>query len=377
MQSFDFQPSTRVIFGENAIDHLGELTKELGGQRAVLVSDPGLVKTGCVERAITALTEASIESVVFQEIEENPTTKHVGKGLQFAQEQGPIHVIIALGGGSAMDSAKGINFLLTNGGKIEDYWGIGKASKPMLPSIGIPTTAGTGSEAQSFALIEKEDTHQKMACGDLKARFKTVILDPTLLQTLPRKVAAVTGIDAISHAIESFVSMKRNAISQMFSKEAWKLLSENYQAFISDRQNLEAAGNMLLGAHFAGNAIENSMLGAAHACANPLTAHFDMTHGIAVGLMLPHVIKFNAETVNGFYDELAETTGLKSGAESLVARITELFEMDHLPLRLRDCHISETEIPELAQEAAQQWTGKFNPRPVGEKELLELYEKAF
>ena len=135
----------------------------------------------------------------------------------------------------------------------------------------------------------------------------------------------------------------------MFSKKAWKLLSENYEIFLSDSSNLEAAGNMLLGAHLAGHAIENSMLGAAHACANPLTAHFDLTHGVAVGLMLPHVIKFNAETVNGHYDELAETAGLKAGSESLAARISALFEMNDLPVRLRDCHISETELPGLAE----------------------------
>lgn len=377
MQEFDYNPATRVIYGENAIDQLGELTKELGATKALLVTDPGLAKTGYVGKALTALKKALIDSAVFQGVTENPTTRQVESGVQFAQKNGPIDIIIGLGGGSSMDCAKGINFLLTNGGKMEDYWGFGKATKPMLPSIGIPTTAGTGSEAQSFALIAKEDTHQKMACGDHKARFKTVILDPTLLQTVPRKIAAVTGIDAISHAIESFVSTKRNPVSQMFSKEAWKLLSENYQVFILDQQNLAAAGGMLLGAHLAGNGIENSMLGAAHACANPLTAHFDMTHGAAVGLMLPHVIKFNAETVNGFYDELAETAGLKSGSESLVVQITELFEMSHLPVRLRDCHISETELPELAEEAAEQWTGKFNPRSVGETELLELYRQAF
>ncbi len=377
MQTFDYNPTIKVIFGENTIDQLGQLAKVLGAKKALLVSDPGLAKGGHVERAVQCLRRSSLESVVFQGVIENPTTGQVESGVQFAQENGPIDIIIGLGGGSSLDCAKGINFLLTNGGKMEDYWGFGKAKKPMLPAIGIPTTAGTGSEAQSFALIAKEDTHQKMACGDIKARFRTVILDPNLLRTVPRNVAAVTGIDAISHAIESFVSMKRNAFSQMFSKEALKLLSENYRAFISDRQNLAAAGKMLLGAHLAGNAIENSMLGAAHACANPLTAHFDMTHGAAVGLMLPHVIRFNAETVNGFYDELAETAGLKSGAEGLAARITELFEMDHLPVRLRDCHISETELPELAEEAAEQWTGKFNPRPVGETELLELYRQAF
>lgn len=375
----DYRSTTRVIFGESTIEQVGKLAQELGGKRALLVTDPGLIQTGHVEKAVAALQSESIESVVFQDVEENPTTKHVESGVQFAKEQGQIDVIIGLGGGSAMDCAKGINFLLTNGGEIEDYWGFGKAAKPMLPSIGIPTTAGTGSEAQSFALISHEETHQKMACGDLKARFKTVILDPTLLKTVPEKIAAVAGIDAISHALESFVSTKRNPISQMFSKEAWKLLSDNYQAFISDPQDFEAAGSMLLGAHLAGNAIENSMLGAAHACANPLTAHFDITHGIAVGLMLPHVIKFNSATVNGLYAELAVTARLKgdSGAESLAARVTELARRNELPVRLQDCRIRESHLHDLAEDAAQQWTGKFNPRPVGEAELLELYRKAY
>ena len=151
MQSFDFQSSTRVVFGENALDQLGTLTKELGGRRVLVVTDPGIIRSGIVERAIDSLKVARLEAFVFDGVAENPTSRHVANGTQFAKDQEGIDLLIGLGGGSAMDCAKGINFILTNGGQMEDYWGVDKATKPMLPSIGIPTTAGTGSEAQSFA----------------------------------------------------------------------------------------------------------------------------------------------------------------------------------------------------------------------------------
>lgn len=273
MSPFDFQPSTRVLFGENAIAQLGKVTRECGGRRVLLVTDRGLIKAGHVERALDFLQKENLEVFLFTDLEENPTSQHVESGVRFAREKDPIDLIVALGGGSAMDCAKGINFLFTNGGKMEDYWGFGKAAKPMLPSIGIPTTAGTGSEAQSYALIMHPQTHRKMACGDIKARFTAVILDPTLLTSVPRAVAAVTGIDAVSHAIESFVCTRANAMSRMFSKEAWRLLESNFIESLNNPANLTAQGNMLLGAHLAGMAIENAMLGAAHACANPLTAH--------------------------------------------------------------------------------------------------------
>lgn len=378
MQPFDFNPTTRVCFGENSLDQLGELTRESGAKFVLIVTDPGVAKAGHVAKAAASLENESIQSVVFDEVHENPTTQHVAKGVEFAQAHSPIDLIIGLGGGSAMDCAKGINFILTNGGKMEDYWGSGKAAQPMLPSIGIPTTAGTGSEAQSYALITDPKTHQKMACGDIRARFRTVILDPSLLTTVPADVVVVTGVDAISHAIESFVSTKSNMISRMFARQAFKLLIENFESYIKEPKDLNAAGNMLLGANLAGSAIENSMLGAAHACANPLTAHFDIPHGKAVGMMLPHVVRFNAVEVNGDYSALAAIAGTEgTGSEGLADKLTGLLNTHNLPARLRDCHISETELPDLAEEAAQQWTGKFNPRTVGVEDLLELYRKAY
>jgi alcohol dehydrogenase len=381
MQNFDFNFQTHTIFGENTIDQLGELAGEFG-RRALLVTDPGIAKAGHAERAVAALEMAAIEAFVFQDVVENPTTRHVEAGVRFTKDHTPIDVIIALGGGSVMDCAKGINFILTNGGKMEEYWGFGKARNPMLPSIGIPTTAGTGSEVQSYALISHAETREKMACGDKKARYRVVILDPVLLTTAPKKVAAIAGIDAISHAIESYVCTKRNPFSQMFAREAWRLLTKNYEIVLSDSENITAWGNMLLGAHFAGTAIEHSMLGAAHACANPLTARYGITHGIAVGLMLPHVIRFNGQAVNGYYGDLLLTAGgsrpLRSSAAELLAdRIFDLKNIAGLSQRLRDLQVDEKTLPQLAEAAAKQWTAKFNPRPVGEKQLLQLYEQAF
>lgn len=375
LSRFDFQPTTRVIFGENTITQIGLLSSELNGRRVLLVTDAGLLRSGHVERALHFLKKEFCEVFTFSEVAENPTTRHVENGVRFAKENAPIDLIIGFGGGSAMDGAKGINFLLTNGGKMEDYWGVDKAAKPMLPSIGIPTTAGTGSEAQSFALIAQEKTHIKMACGDKKARFRAVILDPSLLVTVPKKVAAVTGIDAISHAIESYVCTKRNPISQMFAREAWRLLESNFEIILNEPKNLAAQGNVLLGAHFAGLAIENSMLGAAHACANPLTATYGMVHGIAVGLMLPHVIRFNGQAVAALYGELASLT--KNPTSDLRESVVQLKAAAGLPQQLCECGVEKSALPELAKAAAAQWTAKFNPRPISEIELMKLYEAAF
>ncbi len=365
-----------MVFGPGSLARLGELTRELGGQRVLLVTDPGLKAAGHPARALEALRGAGLEAFLFDGVEENPTTRQVHAGLAFARQH-RIDFLVAVGGGSSMDCAKGINFLYTNGGQMIDYKGFGKASRPMLPSIGVPTTAGTGSEAQSYALIADEKTHLKMACGDRKVAFKIAILDPEVTVSQPALVTAVTGIDALTHAVESFVSTRRTPLSQAFSREAWRLLESNFEQVLRAPGDVNARGLMQLGANLAGLAIENSMLGAAHACANPLTAHYGLTHGIAVGILLPHVIRYNSPVVGG----LAHETGLVNGdgataGEALARRITDLMRGAGLPTRLSACSVSPGIFTVLAEEAAQQWTGKFNPRPVSEADLLALYEAA-
>jgi alcohol dehydrogenase len=378
--AFDYHSPTRVVFGAGSLARLGELAREIGGTRALVVTDPGLEQAGHPQRAVEVLRASDVQVFVFDQVEENPSSHHVEEGLAFARPCG-IDVIVSVGGGSAMDCAKGINFLLTNGGHIADYKGFGKAARPMLPSIGVPTTAGTGSEAQSYALIADDKTHMKMACGDRKAAFCVAILDPELTVSQPARVAAVTGIDALSHAVEAYVTSCRNPLAQMFAREAWCLLEENFEKVLQSPTDLDARGSMQVGAFLAGTAIENSMLGACHACANPLTAHYGMTHGIAIAILLPHVVRFNASAVGALYTDLANEAGLMNGdssfaAESLAARIVELRHLAGLPESLSDCGVSRGILPVLADEASQQWTARFNPRPVTDAELLRLYEAA-
>jgi alcohol dehydrogenase len=377
---FDYHPLTRVVFGAGTLDQLGTLARELGGNRVLVVTDPGLEAAGHPQRSLDLLKGAGLDAFLFDGVEENPTTRHVEEGLALARKHG-IDLLVAVGGGSSMDCAKGINFLLTNGGRMTDYKGFGRAARPMLPSIGVPTTAGTGSEAQSYALIADDKTHLKMACGDRKAAFKIAILDPEVTVSQPARVTAITGIDALSHAVESYVTTRRNPLSQTFAREGWRLLEANLETALREPGNLAARGAMQLGAHFAGLAIENSMLGAAHAGANPLTAHYGLTHGIAVGILLPHVIRFNAAAAGAWYGDLTHDVGLANGdegaaAEALARRLADLMRAAGLPATLTECGVSPGILPLLAEEAAQQWTGRFNPRPVGEAELLALYEAA-
>lgn len=380
---FDFDPRTRVLFGAGMLSRLSQEVIGYGGTRVLLVSDKGLKEVGHESRAVKILSDAGLHVEVFDEVHPNPTTLDIELGTAFAKDQ-QIDFIVGLGGGSSMDCAKGINFLLTNGGRMQDYHGVGKATKPMLPMIAIPTTSGTGSEAQSYAVIADPDTHMKMACGDKKAAARLAILDPELTVTMPKAVTAVTGIDAISHALESFVTTKRGPVSSLFGRQAWQLLNNSFIQVLTDPHDIDARGAMLLGAHLAGSAIENSMLGATHSLANPLSAHFGLTHGVVIGILLPHVIRFNAEVpdVRKLYGILAADVGLckesdPSAGQHLAKRVQDCVRTAELPTALIDCDVDEMLIPVLAQEAAKQWTAQFNPRPVDPISLEKLYRCAF
>ena len=384
LAAFDHHPRTRLVFGVDSLDRIGELGRDLGLKKVLLVTDPGIVQAGHPARAVNILQTAGLAVTIFDKVEENPTTKCVGECVEAARRAG-IDSFIAIGGGSAMDTAKGCNFILTNGGRMQDYWGIAKATKPMLPFIAIPTTAGTGSECQSFALIADEKTHEKMACGDPKAAAKIAVLDPKLTLSQPMRVTACTGIDAIAHVVETAVTKRRNAFSLMCAHEGFKLTVPNLPRVFSNPDDLEARGRMQLGAAFAGMAIENSMLGAAHAAANPLTAHYGIIHGQAVGMMLPHVVRFNGKDPDALkaYAELASapeiacvSDGLDEALEALVRWLEVLLDLAQMPRSLADCGVEQSMIPALAREAAKQWTATFNPRPISEDDFRRLYHAA-
>lgn len=377
----------RAVFGPGSLARLGAVAAELGGSRALIVTDAGIARAGFAARAAELLKAAGIEAAIFEGVIENPTTEGVEAAAEAAREF-RADLLVGLGGGSSIDCARGANFILTNGGAMRDYWGSGKASRPMLPMIGIPTTTGTGSEAQSFALIVDAETGAKMACGDKKAMCRVAILDPELALTQPRGVSAVTGMDAISHAIESHVSRPRTMASQLFARRAWGLLVPAFLRSLESPDDLEARAAMQVGAFFAGVAIEQSMLGAAHSMANPLTARHGVVHGSAVALALPHVIRFNGPAVDDLYGELlndvgsdlpdslfADMNGPQSSADVLARFVEHLRGAAGLPATLGEAGASDPDIAALADDAAAQWTAKFNPAKIGVGDFRELYAK--
>ena len=381
MVPFDFQLRTRTIFGEHAADRVGALARDAGFRRTLLVADPGIVTAGHAVAVRRSLEAASIAVTPFSDFAENPDSAMVARGAAFARQHGRFDSIVGVGGGSSLDCAKGINFLLTNGGEMSQYRGYGKAATPLLPSIGIPTTAGTGSEAQSYAVIADAATHMKMACGDPSAAFRIAILDPELTASASPAVSAAAGIDAIAHAVETAVTMRRTPLSDTFSHQAWRLLSGGFERVIVHPTDMEARAMMQIGAHFAGVAIEQSMLGAAHACANPLTARTGVSHGVALAVLLPHVVRWNGSVAADRYSALLGSPRRRArdaeAADALARRLEDFAVAGRLPARLSDLGVTEEMLPELADLAAEQWTGTFNPRPFDAAGALLIYRAAF
>ncbi|QDT03166.1 Alcohol dehydrogenase [Rubripirellula lacrimiformis] len=364
MQPFDIQSRTRFIFGDGTISRLGELAASFRPGCVLVVSDRGIMEAGHDAAAIASLKSAGLRVESFHDFAENPTSAMVDAGVRHAAKVKP-DLLVGLGGGSSMDCCKGINFVYSCGGTIHDYHGVGKATGELLPMIAIPTTSGTGSEAQSFALISDVDTHVKMACGDPRAACRIAILDPVLTLTQPQRVTALTGIDAISHAIETYVTKRRNPMSVTYSRRAFGMLADGFSRVLADPSDLEARGQMQLGACFAGMAIETSMLGAAHATANPLTARHAVTHGQAVGMMLPAVIRMNGAQHADWYGELMRevepSTRDEDAPERLANLVTGWLREAGLATSLSELSIAESEIDVLADDSLKQWTGTFNP----------------
>ena len=377
--TFGFLAATRLVVGPGTIARLGDLARELGGTRVLVTSDHGIMAVGHTARGIESLQAAGITTEAFSAFTENPSSAEVEAGTAVARKFRP-DLLVGLGGGSSMDCAKGINFLLSCGGKMQDYRGRGTATGSMLPSIAVPTTAGTGSETQSFAVITDSVSGIKMACGDPRAAFRVAILDVNLTLTQPAVLAALTGIDALSHAVESQVCTAATPASRTFSREAWRLLAANLPGIVIDGGTIAARSAVQFGASLAGLAIEHSMLGAAHALANPLTAAHHLTHGQAVGVMLPHVVRFNGPVCGRAYAELLTDIAISATADeagaTLADWLTGLLAAAQLKTSLRACGIDAADVPALAAAAATQWTAGFNPRAVTAVDLADLYEAA-
>lgn len=369
MIGFSFHCRTRIEFGPGCVARAGEFASSLGGRRVMLVTDPGLVAAGHAQRVQDILIDHAESVTVFSDVHENPSTDDVARAVHACSQIKP-DLLVALGGGSTIDTAKAANLVHCNGGAIADYVGDGKATHALLPLIAIPTTAGTGSEVQRFALVSDAATHRKLACGDVKATPAVAMLDPQLTHSCPRMVTIYAGIDALSHAMETAVTRTRHAMSLMCSHAAARRLVRSLPRVLDHPDDCGARADVLLGATWAGLAIEHSMLGAAHACANPLTARFGVVHGHAVGIMLPHVMRFNAADA-----ALAEAYAA-AGVGDVHRVVDDLLGKTGLALRLRDLGVTDADVPALAADAALQWTGRHNPRPLTPDDIADLYHAA-
>ena len=371
-------PSPAVRSGVGSLEELGEAAGDLGFRRVLVTSDPGIVAAGIAGQALVSLRDAGIVAELFSDFGENPTESDAARAADASRSM-DADALAGVGGGSSLDVAKGGAFLLAGGGRMEDYRGYGKCPHPLPPLIGVPTTAGTGSEAQSYALISRDRDHQKLACGAPTAMFRAVILDPALLPSAPREVIAATGFDAVAHAVETAVTSDRTDESLVLSHRAFALLRRAFPRVVTGGADPATWEEMQLGAFLAGAAIERSMLGAAHACANPLTRRFEVAHGRALAITLPRVVRWNAPSAGDAYRDLLEAAGMSPGADpaEMLASLLENWVRDAgLPPDLGAASVYVDDLPSLAEEAAQEWTGRFNPRVFDAEGALDVYRSS-
>ena len=382
-QSFTVTQPTRIRFGVDAINDLPALVKELGGSKVFLVVDPGLIKAGLVERITAPLVKAKIAFELYDQVDPEPGLKLADNGAKLAKKA-KCDCVVGAGGGSAMDVAKAVSILLTNGGKAEDYLGLGKIKKPGVPKIMIPTSAGTGAEVTFTAVFINEKTKSKGGMNGDPLYPEAAILDPALTVSLPPNITATTGVDALTHALEAFVSTQAHAISDMYALEAIDLISSNLVKAYAHGGNLEARSNMLLGSLLAGKALATAGVGLVHAMAYPLGGMFGIPHGLANAVLLPYVMAYNLIGNPARFAMLAEVMGAKVDGlperEAAEAGVEFVYRMNQdlgIPASLAELKIPAKKIPEMAKIALTVTRPvENNPRKPSLEDVIRVYETA-
>lgn len=383
MDSFDLQMNFRVVFKDQAQELTAGILDQSGAHRVLLVTDAGIQGAGLDQAYRAALEAKGMRVAVFSKVEPNPTTANVEAGLALAREFGP-QALLGIGGGSVLDCAKGINILLKRGGKMADYAGPQQDGAALLPLVAAPTTAGTGSEVSPFLLISDSRTHAKIVCKDWQAIPKVAILDPSLSLTLPPRATLYAGLDALVHGLESYVAKGSQPYTQALALKSIGLVHQNLPKVMATPSDVEARGNMLLASNLAGMAFALSYLGLSHSLANALTKMRGTPHGLAVGMMLPAVIRFNAPAVGADYAHIARyLLGPDCPAqqqEACLALADSLERMARslgMPRSLAELGFQASQIPELVEEAMRQATLKSNPRQPTTQDLTALLEPCF
>lgn len=383
MDSFSFTIPQNIKFGAGTLDLLPDLAKELGKSKGYIISGPHLNKIGMVAKCRKALKSAGMESECFTETEGNPSTDTVVKATE-GFKKSKADFIVAFGGGSPLDVAKAVAVLTTYGGNIVDYEGAGKVMGPVVPMIAIPTTAGTGSEVTAFSVITDHSRNYKLTVVSNYLLPAYVILDPDLIATVPANTAAACGIDAMVHALEAYISKAASPFSDIFAREALRLIGGSIRDYVADRSNPAACESMMVGSLFAGIAFSHARLGNVHAMSHPVSAYFDVPHGVANAILLPTVVDFNKDAADPekyryIYGCISKDMGadINFTPDMLATEIRMLnYELGILPT-LSDIGVTSDKFEQMADDAMKSGNIQCNPQFTMKNDILKLYEQAF
>lgn len=380
---FLFQLPTRIEFGNGKVKELSARVKELGGTKALVVTDQGIVKSGILKAVTEVLEAGDIAFTIYDLVKPNPRDTDCMDAYHLAKEAG-VDVLIGLGGGSSMDTAKAVGTLLTHGGEIADWYGLNALERPITPLICIPTTAGTGSEITFFSVITNTTTKLKMNILDARVAPKIALLDPELTLTLPAHVTASTGMDALTHAIEAYTCTISEPITDALALYAIDLIVENLPIAVADGSNLEARRNMLAGSLIAGIAFGNSDVGGVHCMAEALGGLYDTPHGVANSMLLPYVFEYNISSNPKKHAIVAERLGAsRSGktdeelAMEGVQLLKQLAETVRIPKMKELGNVNPADFPYLAEGATKNVSAPSNPRPANKEDYLKLFHIAY
>ncbi|KAF2784907.1 alcohol dehydrogenase [Clostridium perfringens] len=380
--SYKFFMPAISLMGADCLKDASDQVGELGFKKALIVTDKVLGQIGIVKKVTDVLDNKNIEYAIYDETKPNPTVKNVNDGLALLKEK-ECDFVISLGGGSAHDCAKGIALLATNGGEIKDYEGVDKSKKPQLPMVGINTTAGTGSEMTLFAIITDEERHIKMALVDKHLTPIIAVNDPMLMLAMPKSLTAATGMDALTHAIEAYVSTSATPITDACAEKAIELISNYLVNAVENGQDVEARDMMAYAEYLAGMAFNNASLGYVHAMAHQLGGFYNLPHGVCNAILLPHVQEYNKATSASRLAKIAKIMGGniegltdEQGADLCIDMIKSLSQTIGIPEGLGVLGVKESDFETLATNALNDACSLTNPRKGNLEEVIAIFKKA-
>ena len=381
MESFEFVLPTRIRFGEGISSELATEIRKMGHSRPMILADKGLIDAGIVSKITKPLKESGIEYTIFDAIEPNPRDITVQKAYQSALEA-KADLLVAVGGGSSMDTAKAVGVLMTHGGRINDYEGLDKVTKPICDLIAIPTTVGTGSEVTFWSVITDTDRHFKMSIGSPLVAAKLALVDPLLVKSLPPSMVAATGMDALTHAVEGYTCTLAEPITDACGIYAIEMIGANIREAVSGSAK-DARSNMLLGSLIAGICFGNSDIAGVHCMGEALGGLYDTPHGISMAILLPYVMEYNYRSDYGKFSRIAKALGVdirdmkeEDAAYAAVQAVHQLNRDLKIP-SLKEIGTKEEDLPELAKRAALNVSAGSNPRKASEQDFLEIFRKAY